>query len=440
MLKKLLLHSLALLLLSAITGSVIALFLWLLDTVTHFRFQHPWLLYLLPLGGILVYYLYQLWGKNSEKGNNLIIEEIHAPGGGVPRRMAPLVLAGTIITHLFGGSAGREGTAVQIGGSTASLVSQWFSNHVINKQVLLMAGIAAGFGAVFGTPFAGTIFAVEVLALGSFTFSPLIPCLVAAFLADFVCSLYHIHHTHYHISSIVTRINGWLIFKVAGAGILFGFTAFLFAELTHGFKYLFQRIPVKWLIPAVGGVMIIALTWLLQTDDYLGLGVQKPPKVTGISIVGAFGPAHAPWLSWWWKLLFTAITLSCGMKGGEVTPLFFIGATLGSVLGSLLGVPVDLMAALGFIAVFAGATNTPIACTIMGIELFGPYYTFYFAIACGAAYLSSGHISIYSSQQIQHPKLFNRRRHGHETSMAAGFQRRRQFTAKYISTLKQLLR
>lgn len=440
MLRKLLIHFAAILLLAVITGCAVALFLWLLDAVTHIRYQQPWLLYLLPLAGIGIYYLYYYFGKTSEKGNNLLIDEIHQPGGGVPRRMAPLVLAGTIITHLFGGSAGREGTAVQMGGSIAAMTGKWFSNTTVSQPLLLMAGIAAGFGAVFGTPFAGTVFAVEVLAIGSLTWRPLLPCLAAALLADYTCQLWPVTHTHYHIQQGLPAFNLLLLGKTALAGILFGFTAFLFAELTHRIKHSFQQaIAVKWLIPAIGGVLVIALVYLLQTRDYLGLGVtaQYPG---GVSLVNAFHAGGVNAFSWWWKLLFTAITLGCGMKGGEVTPLFFMGATLGNVLAGPLGIPVDLLAAAGFIAVFAGATNTPIACTLMGIELFGPQYTAYFAVACAAAYLSSGHAGIYSSQVIAHPKLLNRRRHGHETSIAAAFKRRQAFTGKYLNKLRQLLR
>lgn len=440
MLKKLLIHSTAILVLAVITGCAVALFLWLLDAVTHIRYRQPWLLYLLPAAGIGIYYLYSYFGKNSEKGNNLIIEEIHTPGAGVPRRMAPLVLAGTLITHLFGGSAGREGTAVQMGGSIAAMTGNWFRNTSVNKPLLLMAGIAAGFGAVFGTPFAGTVFAVEVLAIGSFTWQPLLPCLMAAFLADYTCQLWHIAHTHYHVQNGIARFNPFLLGKIALAGILFGFTAFLFAELTHRIKQFFQQvIALKWLIPAVGGALLIVLVYLLQTRDYLGLGVTSQQS-DGISLVNAFHTNGVTPFSWWWKLLFTAITLGCGMKGGEVTPLFFMGATLGNALAGPLGIPVDLLAAVGFIAVFAGATNTPIACTIMGIELFGAQYTVYFAVACLAAYLSSGHAGIYSSQLIAHPKLLNRRRHGHETSIAGAFKRRKAFTGKYLSKLRQLLR
>lgn len=394
---------------SLIVGSLVALFLWLLDQATQFRWQHEWLLFLLPLAGIAIHFLYKLWGKNSEAGNNLIMDEIHEPGGGVPARMAPLVLITTIITHLFGGSAGREGTAVQIGGSMANMLGRRFNLSKPDTRIILMTGIAAGFGAVFGTPITGAIFALEVLAIGRIKYDALIPCLIAAVFADIVCSAWGIHHTQYHIlfnhsaASTIPFIHFdfLLLLKVIIAGIAFGLSGYLFATLTHTIKHRANHfIPTrKWLIPVIGAFIIIALTYLLGTRDYLGLGVtSKDPG--GISIVNAFKANGVTNFSWFWKLLFTAITLGTGFKGGEVTPLFFIGAALGNTLALYMGAPIDLFAGIGFIAVFAAATNTPLACTLMGIELFGTDNVLYFAVACFTAYYFSGHSGIYTSQRV----------------------------------------
>ncbi|WP_315897959.1 voltage-gated chloride channel family protein [Mucilaginibacter pallidiroseus] len=374
----------------------------------HYRFAHPWLLYLLPLAGIGIHFLYKLYGQSAERGNNLIIDEIHKPGAGVPKRMAPLILITTVITHLFGGSAGREGTAVQIGGSLANFCSGLFKLNEADKKTLLTAGVAAGFGAVFGTPVTGAIFAVEVLAIGRISYKAFLPCLLAAYAADTTVNFWHIRHTHYHID-IVNTATGvfnmqlpndlWLPAKAILAAIAFGLVAYAFTKTVHGVKTFSLKLIKGWLIPVAGGIVIIALTFVLGKPDYLSLGVdaEYPGAVT---IVSAFKQGGADAISWLWKLIFTAITLGTGFKGGEVTPLFYIGATLGNTLAGLLNAPVSLFAALGFIAVFSGATKTPLACTVMGMELFGPQYTIYFALACFTAYIFSGEQGIYSSQQV----------------------------------------
>lgn len=395
-------------------GTMVAFFLWALETATQIRHQNLWLLALLPLAGILIYWLYARWGKNTEAGNNLIMDEIYKPGGGVPFRMAPLVLFTTVITHLFGGSAGREGTAVQMGGSLADYLGSKFGLSADDRRILLISGMAAGFGAVFGTPVTGAIFALEVLAIGRIRYDALLPCLFASLVADITCRSFPIHHTHYHIafsSGEAAFFLGYISFdlalliKVIFAGIGFGLASFLFSELSHGIKAKSQRlIPQKWLIPVIGAALVLGISFLLGTTDYLGLGVSSPDP-DGVSILAAFHAGGADGFSWFWKLLLTAITLGMGFKGGEVTPLFFIGATLGNSIAVLAGAPIDLLAGLGFIAVFAGATNTPLACTMMGIELFGAENVIYYAVACFTAYYFSGHTGIYQSQRMAVSKM-----------------------------------
>ena len=389
-----------------LSGTASAFFLWSLDAVTTLRWQHGWLLYLPPGAGVLILWLYQLGGKNAERGNNLLIDEIHRPGGGVPGRMAPLVLLTSLLTHLFGGSAGREGTAVQIGGSIAGVMGRTFHLTEDDLRMLLMTGVAAGFGSIFGTPLAGAIFALEVLTIGKMRYQALIPCLLASVLGDITCAAWGTHHTHYSVAFSRTDIptfsalNGWLLGKVALAGALFGLAALVFSELTHGLQRLYKTyLPSPYLKPVIGGVILIGLVGLVGTRDYLGLGVvsQTPG---GISVLNAFHAGGVtPW-SWFWKLVFTTVTLGSGFKGGEVTPLFFIGACLGNVLAGWFHAPVDLFAALGFIAIFAGASNTPLASTLMGLELFGSDNLLLFALACFVAYFFSGHTSIYSAQRL----------------------------------------
>lgn len=387
-------------------GSACAFFLWSLDAVTKLRWENPWLLFLLPLAGLVIGAIYHWVGKSVEAGNNLIVEQIHEPGGGVPSRMAPLVLFGTLITHLFGGSAGREGTAVQMGGSIASTFSRRFSFLNGDERTLLMAGIAAGFGAVFGTPLTGAIFALEVISIGKTSYEALIPCLIASIIGDWTCGAWGIGHTQYKIAIIeAPHLEILLLVKVAVAAVAFGLAGLAFAELAHGFQNLFKKlIPWPVLRPVIGGILVILLVFCVGTRDFLGIGVSSPDP-NAVTILSSFRPGGAHTWSWLFKIIFTCVTISSGFKGGEVTPLFFVGATLGNVLAVLLGAPVDLFAGLGFVAVFAGAANTPLACTIMGIELFGSGYVIYFAVACFLAYLFSGHSGIYLAQKVGTPKL-----------------------------------
>ncbi|MDB5135468.1 MAG: putative voltage-gated ClC-type chloride channel ClcB, partial [Mucilaginibacter sp.] len=350
---------------------------------------------------------------------------------------------------LFGASVGREGTAVQIGGSIADFFGRLFGLNEKDSRTVLIAGVAAGFGAVFGTPLAGTIFAIEVLTVGRLQYDAIIPCLIATILADQTVALWGIHHTVYHIDAFVTKppfalsfihFDYFLLGKIIIASVLFGLTSYVFAEMAHGVKNVSLRlIKTTWLIPVTGGLIIIGLTFLLGKQDYLSLGVdaQFPNSVT---VPSAFHQGGADTWSWLWKTIYTTITLGTGFKGGEVTPLFYIGATLGNTLSQLLNAPVGLFAALGFIAVFAGATNTPLACTFMGIELFGGEYAVYFAVACFTAYFFSGHSGIYSSQRIAIPKIFDPD-HGAETSIGESINRRRRLMnyrlARYGRKIKQ---
>lgn len=378
-----------------LVGSACAGFLVSLAQVTTWQMTMPWLLFLLPFGGVLVGYVYDIYGGNSGKGNNLILESIGDGQEVVPLRMSILIWFATLITHLFGGSAGREGTAVQIGGSIAEGIGKAFRVSIQDRRILLMCGISAGFGAVFGTPLAGTIFALEISVLGMMTYQALFPCLIASLIGHFTVSyLWGVGHVHYSLGAI-PPMSGLVLIKVIIAAIIFGIVAMLFSRLLHKTKQLFASLFQHYMWRSiVGGVIIIALVSIIGSRNYLGLSL---PLLS--DAFESFESEINPF-SFVWKLLFTVITLGSGFQGGEVTPLFVIGATLGHTLSMVLHISAPFLAGLGFVAVFGAAANTPLACIFMGIELFGGEAVLYIFVACVVSYLFSGHQGIYSAQQV----------------------------------------
>ena len=377
-------------------GAASASFLFLLGAATDFRIGHDWLVYALPGAGLVIGVLYARFGAPIKAGTNLVIDTIHDEGPEIPLRMLPMVLIGTVLTHLFGGSAGREGTAVQMGASLADYVSHRAKLGRDLRVQLLAAGVAGGFGSVFGTPIAGAVFGLEFIALGRIEYRALVPALVASVVGDLTTRGLGIVHTAYpaapHLALSPLLCLAWLVFAVVVAA-----TASAFIELTHALKRHGERyVKTLGLRMAIGGAVLVVLWRVVGTSDYLGLGVPM--------IVRSFSDPSVPAWAFAMKLLFTAITLGAGFLGGEVTPLFFIGAALGGSFAPVLGIPRELGAGVGMAAVFAAASNTPLALSLMAVELLGANVLPHVVIVCAIAYVLTGHRSIYPSQRITRGK------------------------------------
>jgi len=387
-----------------LAGVSSAVFLTSLARVTDVRGDQPWLLAGLPVGGFVVGLLYHYGGGRSSQGTNLILDAVHDSdphghrlgddGRWVPRRMAPLVLFGTLVTHLFGGSAGREGTAIQMSGSLSDGFARLVRLPRPDRHLLLVASIAGGFGAVFGVPLAGAVFALEVQTVGRIRHDALVPALTASIVGDRVVHLLDWpHDLTPRIELAAIPIEAGILAKVVVAGLVFGLVSALFSELVGVTKRVFAAWP-PWppVRPLVGGILVVLLALVVGNGDYLGLSLPLiEQSLTGADVV---------LFAFLLKLVFTTITLGSGFQGGEVTPLFVIGATLGASVDRVLDGPPGLLAAVGLVAVFAGATNTPLACTVMGLELFGPGALVHLAIGCTVSFVISARRGIYEAQRL----------------------------------------
>ncbi len=379
---------------SLLIGSTAAGFLWSLDFVTKLNLTHSWLLLCLPLMGGFVAFLYAKTGPELGNGNRYIIarffkeESVETKKPTIPILLTPLVLIGTLFTHLGGGSAGREGTAVQMGASLASQMNRWFSLDKTEQRLLTCIGISAGFAGVFSTPLAAGLFALEFFNFKKTRWYFLIACLASAFIADAVCLQWGIQHAQNQIIPF-DNYSFTTIKWVAIAGILFGIAAMLFIQSSALFTKLFAKIKLQIIRPIIGAVIFIAIILLAGQEKMMGLGLPV--------IEDAF--IHQQGLfDFLIKILLTSFILSAGFKGGEVTPLFFIGAVLGSSLIGVIPLPISLLAGLGLVAVFAGATHCVLTSIILGIEIFGIEYAFYIFLSCGIAYLISGKKNIYEGR------------------------------------------
>lgn len=386
---------------SIIMGAISAIFLKSLELVTSLRGSFPYLIVLIPLIGVLTSYTYTKYGKTSNRGNNLIIESVHKDVE-VPFRMAILTFVFTILTHLSGGSAGREGTAVQIGGALTNKVANIFKMEHREKRILIMVGISAAFGSVFGTPLAGTFFGMEVCFIGKLSYEAMIYCFIGSYSANFITEALGIIHNN-HIIKSIPSISVYTILIVIISSILFGFFGRAFAKGVHLVKGFYSKKIKNNIYRAIISSMVVLLVIIIfRLYKFEGLSVWLIDS--GFSgEVSILDPIK--------KLILTVLTLGAGFQGGEVTPLFTIGASLGGAIGNLTNIEPSLLAAIGMICVFGSATNTPVTTIMLGINLFGVEEVPYYIVGAFISYYVIGHNGIYSAQIINTPKLKRYEKH-----------------------------
>lgn len=383
---------------SIVIAVCISIFLFSLYQVTDFRNQSSNLIFLLPFAGLFIGFLFYKKGKSISDGTNLLIDSFYNSEIKIPLKLAPFIFISTLITHLFGGSAGREGTALQISGAFTDFFLKKFNYTENEKKILIKAAVAGGFSAVFGTPLAAIFFAFEFFNVGKPNFRGFLSVIYVSVLSNFIAIKLGAQHVKY-IVGVVPDFQIKYIFYLIFLGLIFGLCAYFFSKSSHLLKrFLQEKIPNLPIRGFLGGIVLVVFVMFVQTTDYLGLGI---PIIENAFIQPATIEVFIL------KFIFTIITLSFGFKGGKVTPLFFIGATLGSFLSVFIPLPLGVLAAVGFVSVFAGATNTPIACFFMALELFGITILPYALITCSVAYFASGYSGIYTSQKITNFKIFS---------------------------------
>lgn len=377
-----------------IVGSISILFSKAMTYVTKLRTEHDFILYFLPIGGLIVVGCYWILKVREDKGTNLILSSLSSEEN-VPAKVAPLIFVSTVITHLCGGSAGREGAALQLGGSLGNAIGRLIKLDKDDKKIIIMAGMSAAFSALFGTPMAAAIFPIEVAVVGIFYYSALLPCIISSLVASHFAAGMGITPEAFHILEIPKEsIENYL--KIGILAIVCALVSILFCVILHDFSKFFKKyFKNPFFRVIVGSAIIIALTLLLNTKDYLG---------AGIPVIEHAMEGHTVSTAFIWKMIFTAITLAVGFKGGEIVPTFFVGATLGCLMGQLLDMSPSLCAALGMTAMFCGVTNSPITSMLISFELFGFGGVPYFLVAVAISYMVSGYIGLYNEQIIVYSK------------------------------------
>ena len=378
----------------AFVGIVGVFFHICVEKATEIRLEMPWLIWLLPIGGAAVVFLYKNTGMEKDRGTNLVLDAVRS-NEPLNIKTAPLIFVSTVITHLFGGSSGREGAALQIGGSIASYVGTHIKLDEKDQRIITMCGMAAGFSALFGPPVAAVVFAMEVVSVGVMYYSAIVPCIIASAVGAYIASLFDIAPTSFSVIGSIPTIELLTIFKVIVLAVLCAAVSMLFCLTLKKTHKLYDKIPNKTAAAIVGGLAVAILTFIIGTTDYNGAGMD----VIGRAVAG-----EAEYEAFILKIIFTALTLGAGFKGGEIVPTLFVGATFGNVAGKLFGLGGSFGAGLGMAALFCGVTNCPLTSLILSIELFGTEGLIYYAVACAVSYKLSGYYGLYSAQKIVYSK------------------------------------
>ena len=389
-------------------GGVATAFYYAFEAVTGLRRANPWLLWLLPLGGVAIVLLYRVCGMEGDRGTNFVLVAVREDRP-LRLRTAPLVFAATILTHLCGGSSGREGAILQIGGSISSKIGRWMGLDDKDRRVITMCGMSAAFSALFGTPLTAAMFSMEVTSVGVLYYAAIVPCVLSSIVGLWVAQAFHVPATQFSLEG-VPNLSPLTLAQVIGLGVLFALLSIFFCRLMHAAPHLYDRyLPNHLVRAAVGGALVIGLTFLVWlwnpgTYDYNGAG----EAVLSAAIGGEARPE-----AFLLKMLFTTITLGAGFKGGEIVPVFFTGATFGCTAAPLLGLHPSFGAGLGMVCVFCGVTNCPISSLLLALELFaGDSLGMFtgqslclFAVCIAVSYMLSGYYGLYSEQKILYSKL-----------------------------------
>ena len=379
-----------------IVGTVASCFGLVLGFVNNLRGDLPLLKLGLPIGGLAIVFLYRFFKNHSDKGTNTVVASLHS-NVDIPGKMAPMIFISTTITHLFGGSAGREGAALQLGSSIANMLGKSMHLNKEDRKMVIMCGMSAGFSALFGTPMAAAVFSMEVVRVGSMHYAGFVPCVVASVIGNFVAKWFQLPPEVFPIMNVPemtpVQFGQILVFAVAAALV-----SILFCVTLHEAEHLYEKkLKNPHLRIAVGGVIVVALTFLLGTDVYLGSGMGIIEEILhhGHSV---------EWYTFLLKMLFTALTIGAGFKGGEIVPSFTVGAAFGCCIAGLIGLPMELVTACGMAGVFCGVTNSPITALLIAFELFGFAGMPYFLTTVAVTYMLSGYHSLYREQRFSDSK------------------------------------